>query len=477
MPRCPNILWIQTDEQRPDSLGCYGSTWARTPNVDRIARRGAVMQNAVCQSPVCLPSRSSQLSGRYPQEFACLNNMLAAAGETFPEPVQTFPEIFRDAGYDTRNYGRYHCLKPGVFETNCPTPDCLPEVGNPFRLADDYDENSHHVLKRPGKHHRELIIAGTYPEGAANSCQLSTDRAIAFLRNRAADAPPFLLRVSYNWPHTPTLAPLPYDRLYDPETLPVRSFSEKAYAGRAAYDRAYADLHLMRDLTPAQVGQVWKDYMGLCAYVDSEAGRLLATLEDLGLLENTIILYSADHGKSLGEWGSGEKGTFDRDVWRVPMIWSFPGSIPEGDVRTEPAEIIDTGRTLLALAGLEDRIPTPYRGRNLFGNGPAADAAFGVIRPPVQDLPDFPADLMRVAVRTNRFRLDMNWGIDGSIPAPGQQDGNLFDLHTDPYEEENLWDSPGQQSAKQALIRRLDAWIRRHELDPRLRPENAGTLF
>jgi choline-sulfatase len=473
----PNILWIQTDEQRPDSLGCYGSRWAKTPNIDGLAEKGVVMKNAVCQSPVCLPSRSSQLSARYPHEFACLNNMLKTAGETFPEGYRTFPQIFQQAGYETVNYGRYHALSQDVFETNRVTKDAMPEYCSVFGLNKKYNEEEYHVVKRPGKHHRPLIIAGTYP-GEENPCQISTDRAIEFLQRRQPNDRPFFLRVSYNWPHTPTLAPPPYDKYYDPDALPIQYYDEEVYTGRSQFDRTYADLHGMKDLTKEQVRQVWKDYMGLCAYVDSEVGRLLSILDEMKLQENTIILYSSDHGKSLGEWGAGEKGNFDQEVWRVPFIWSWPHRIPENQVWENGCELMDTARTMMTLAGLEEQIPDSYRGRNLFGNDEQAEAVFGVTRPPIDDIPDYDPRFMRVGILTAQYRMDMNWFMDGTRPSRESGDGNLFDLVSDPEEKHNLWNDDSSEQVVHELMDKIAEWLRNYPSDARLcDPNNAGILF
>ena len=477
MSKRPNILWIQTDEQRPDSLGCYGSNWAKTPNIDKIAKNGVVMKNAVCQSPVCLPSRSSQLSARYPQEFGCLNNMLLNAGGSFPDGYITFPEIFKKAGYETLNFGRFHCLSDSVFEINKQMGDALPEYCTPFDLNEKYDEDKYNVLKRPGKQHRQLIIAGTYP-GNENPSQISTDRAITYLSNRNENDKPFLMRVSYNWPHTPTLAPPPFDNLYDSKELPIKYYNEDARLNRSKHDKTYAKLHRMDKLTKREQEQVWKDYMGVCAYVDSQVGKLISALEKEGYAENTIILYSSDHGKLLGEWGAGEKNTFDKEVWRVPFIWSFPDNIPQNEIREELCEIIDTGTTLLSLAGLEDKIPESYRGRNLFGNKEAPEEIFGVIRPPIQDIPDFDPELMRVAVRTKRYRMDMNWCMDGGIPPQELEDGNFFDLKKDPEEIVNIWDENGVKSIKLNLKNKLKKWLSSHDINSKLLDQNnVGELF
>ena len=481
----PNILWFHSDEQRPDSLSCYGSEWARTPNIDRITSRGTVFRTAVCNSPVCLPSRSSQLSGRYPHEFACLNNNLQSAGIGFPDGYETFPEILSRCGYDTANCGIYHSLAESAFQTNGPTGYYLADYTDHFHLAAEYDETEHHVLKRPGAHHRQLIIAGTYP-GLENPCSIASDKAIDYIRDRADGDKPFLLRVGYAWPHTPTLAVPPFDSLYDPADLPVRAFDQKALDSRSRFDRCYANLHEMWKLTEEQYGQLWKDYMGCCAYVDFEVGRVLDAIESSGLADRTIIIYSSDHGKSLGEWGTGEKCTFDTEVWRIPFVWSFPGVIPEVKTIERPCELLDTARTLFSILGINEQLPGEFRGRDLFEEAAAVEsgetsdecAVFGVFRPPHIDIPDFDPGLMRIAVRTASSRMDVSWKTDGSQPGPEILDGNFFDLEIDPLETRNRFSDPTYRRHIERNLALLRDWIERCPPDVRLaNPENAGVLF
>jgi arylsulfatase A-like enzyme len=234
----------------------------------------------------------------------------------------------------------------------------------------------------------------------------------------------------------------------------------------------------MKDLTKEQVRQVWKDYMGLCAYVDSEVGRLLSVLDEMKLQENTIILYSSDHGKSLGEWGAGEKGNFDQEVWRVPFIWSWPRFIPENQVWENGCELIDTARTMLTLAGLEEQIPDSFQGRNLFGNDEQAEAVFGVTRPPIDDIPDYDPRFMRVGILTARYRMDMNWLMDGTRPSRESGDGNLFDLVSDPEEKHNLWNDDSSEQVVHELMDKIAEWLRDYPSDARLcDPNNAGIFF
>jgi arylsulfatase A-like enzyme len=277
------------------------------------------------------------------------------------------------------------------------------------------------------------------------------------------------------------LAPPPFDTLYDPDDIPIRWYDESAYRTRAAYDRRRADTMRIRDMSPEQVRQMWADYMGLVACVDHEMGRLLSTLRRLGLDENTIVLFSADHGKSLGEWGATEKGFYDSEVWRVPMILAGPGVEARGTVDEDICELIDTGRTLLALAGLE--APDGYRGRDLL-HDPAPEAVYAQIGWPDVDAPLYQRAFaerisevpsarglspisrpppshtqMRVALRTARYRMDVTWYQDGQRLPFDEADGNLFDLQADPGETRNLWANPEMQPVVEDLWRKLEDWF------------------
>lgn len=456
----PNILWIMTDEQRPDSLGCYGSPWAKTPALDRLAARGTLMFNAVCPSPLCMPGRGAQLACRYPHEIGCLVNF---RNPTYPAGTVTFPEVFRAAGYQTTSFGKRNPPGHEIWEDGETDHVLYPHYSGYFGLNDKYRDEDYGVVKRPGMN---LILAGTYPGGADTPSRALTDQGIAWLRARRPGDRPFLMRVSHLWPHTPTLAPPPFDRLYAPDELPVRQFDPEILTRRSGFDKALAAHDRMDELSPDQYRRIWRDYMGLCAYIDSEVGRLLGALEETGLAENTIVVFSADHGKLLGEWGAGEKECYDSEVWRIPFIWSWPGRIPVGVMREEPCEMLDMGATLLGLCGLADRRPADWRGRDLFGGDPPAEAVFGIIRPDWYYRGD-PLGV-RVAVRTARWRMDVDWQLGQGRPPREAMDGNLFDLEADPQEKRNLWNDPACAAVADDLAGRIEDWLAGTETDPRL---------
>lgn len=221
----------------------------------------------------------------------------------------------------------------------------------------------------------------------------------------------------------------------------------------------------------------------MAAYVDSEVGRLLAHLDKIGMRENTIVLFSSDHGGALGEWGAGEKCMFDDQVWRVPFIWNYPSRLPTGIVCDDLCELRDTGRTPIALAGLGDSVPDLCGGRDLFSDATPPRAAFGQIGWPelntplltqserdayeksMRGIPVYNSSL-RLAVRTEQFRLDTSWMQDGTLLD--QDDGNLFDLIRDPKEKRSLWNSATHADTKSALLDELRRHVERLELDPRL---------
>jgi choline-sulfatase len=391
-----------------------------------------------------------------------------------PPGTVAFPEVFADAGYATASFGKTHTPPHETWQENRSLVN-LDQVSGYYGLNEAYDEDRYHVIKRPGG--TPIILAGAYPVAHGHPSQVITDEAMDWMRARSADRP-FLLRVSHNWPHTPVLAPPPFDSLYDPDEIPIRFYDEDAYADRADYDRRLADIWRMRELSREQVRQMWKDYMGLVACVDHEVGRLLSALRELGIEEETVILFSADHGKSLGEWGATEKGFFDSEVWRVPFILAGPGVEARGTRRTDVCELIDTGRTLLSLAGLD--VPASFRGRNLVADrDPAPGAGFAQIGWPDGSAPLLKAlDIklgptaaaMRVAVRTQRYRMDVTWIRDGRRLTIAEADGNLFDLETDPDERVNLWRSPKAQPIVRELWQALAGWFDSLDKPPEVFP-------
>ena len=452
----PNVLWIQTDEQRPDSLGCYGSAWARTPNVDELARRGTVFHECHVQSPMCVSSRTSMLTALYPPETGVFSNAVQGAEDVLPPTLKTVPNVFADAGYSTISLGKWHTpVHPTWQEVDAFIG--FPDVAGPAAVMPPFTDEAQQVIKNPGSFMDTvdipIIIGGIYPyhDWGDDPAKHLTELALTRLRHAAASDEQFFLRVSYVWPHTPVLAPRPWDRFYDPDEVKCDALNQKGHDGRAKYDRWLAGVEKGMELPIDQWRQAAAHYYALCSYVDHEVGRLMIALEELGLAENTIVAYNADHGRAMGEFGHCQKGTFDYEVWRVPFIVTWPGHVPAGEHRRDLCELMDFGPTLFTLAGVEPAVG--MGGRDLFDSSqPPPAAVFGAV------------DMFsprRVGVRTDRYRYDCTYALDQVKCDPGNVDANLIDLQSDPSETENLARDPSMKDLADEHYQLISDWMSR----------------
>lgn len=465
-----NVIWIQTDEQRVDSLGCYGSKWAKTPNIDRLAKEGTVFENAYCQAPVCVPSRSSQVWVDYPQAIGCLHNR--ALSFSPPDGHKSLPEALKDSGYCTASFGKRHIMGHEVWQHDDVFVIEEKHIGF-YGLPEGFDEAEHRVIKRPGG--APIILAGRYPDVKDNPATHVTDRALEFIRSMDRSHP-FFIRVNHLFPHTPVLPPDPWGDTYQAQELPIRRFDKAQREGRPEYDRKKALQDRMDKLSESQVVQMWRDYMGLCSYVDHEVGRLLAGLKNLDVLDDTLIVYSTDHGKSLGEWGVGEKDTFDDCVWRVPFICWRPGLVPQGERRNGICEQVDLARTLFGCLGLQNSVPDLWVGRDLFTEGEGG-VAFGAIRPEWA-YADETEPHFRAAVRHASYRMDVTLPFSLNMSDKDLLDGGLYDLGSDPEEKTNLFKEERMQHIVEDLLSRLNRWLQEHPLDSRLHDKSLlGSLY
>ncbi len=449
----PNVLWFHFDEMRADSLGCMGSDWAKTPHIDAIAKQGMAFTNCYCQAPVCLPSRTSQLASRYPWEIGALNNRYRDV--MMPEGSVSFTEIFREKGYTTATFGKQHTMKGDFWDIE-EVINCGSLEAYFFGFA-SYDNDEYKVIQRPGQ--VPLVVAGIYPDDLDNGAQDCVRASKAFVDNQKEEGNPFLLRVAIDWPHTPVYTPRPYDTLYKAESLPIPYETFKFDETRSKADLYNRELAKMDELSTKELEYVWTSYMGLCAYVDSCVGDIMDHLKTQGMDENLIVLVTADHGKMLGEWGMGEKGNFDDPSWGVPCILSGPG-VPEGLTDDKPCQLLDTGVTVLSLAGLEGSIPNNYKGENLVTH--KREVAFGAIR---DDIFGDDPDRFRAAVRTRDYRIDFNYAMKGHQTFEAM-DGNLFKVE-DSLCFNNLFYEPEYEAIRDEMIKQFEDEVSQAPCDPR----------
>lgn len=450
--RKPNILWLMADELRASALACHGGSWApvATPNLDALAARGVLFGNNFCNSPVCVPSRTSTLTASPPERNGVYFN--EGAWKSFPLPVRlkTFPEHFAEHGWRTATLGKSHYAAGYA----------------PWQEEDHAGSSMHGFgLETDAAALQPIVpagipspVGGTFPSGRLYPPEQITWNALRWLAE--AGDQPFLLRVSYLQPHTPVLPPQHYRDLYRAADWPGTALP-RGYG--SAYEQAYAEIVGGRDFTHEQTQRAQADYHALVTWLDAQVGLVLAALKTHGLEDDTIVVLTSDHGASLGENGLFGKVVFAPQSQRTPFIVSWPGHLPQGVRRDELTENLDLARTLCDLAGLA---PDPgFHGRSVFSAAPP-EAVFATVGTGVAGAKaSAAADRgswsngggwpRRCCIRTERWRFDMNTRQDGAPIAAGEEDWFLAEVAADPLEQVNLAGDPAHRATLERLRARL----------------------
>jgi arylsulfatase A-like enzyme len=375
--RRPNILLLYTDQQRADALGANGNGDVQTPNLDALAAEGVNFERFFVQNPVCMPSRMSMLTGLYPSRLRITRN-----GTPLGRDEMTLPRILRNFGYRTANIGKLHFLphanrdhrqvhpsygfdhlevsdEPGDYEDAYrawvarTAPDQLRHIGvGPAPAARAWQETMGTpgpTFDRKRDENRPRPFAG---RSDVTHTAFVAERTIEFLQAHR-DRPFFCIAGFYS-PHSPWVAPREFFDLYDPATLKLPAFPPELQAERQA--KGFDD----ETLRAARRG-----YYAMVSEVDHHAGRILACLAGLGLAEQTIVIFTSDHGEWLGEHLRYGKGYPAHDaITRVPLILRYPGGgACGGKTVSHFAEAVDVAPTLLDLAGLP--VPPHLQGRRL----------------------------------------------------------------------------------------------------------------
>lgn len=343
----PNVLLIVVDDLRT-SLGCYGDSLAKTPNIDQLAETSRLFGRAYCQQAVCGPSRASLLTGRLPDNLRVWHNRNLFRS-MHPDLV-TLPQCFKNHGYHTLALGK-------VFSGD-------------ERELDPVSWSEPEIIKQPGWRNSLQAKSGQGKGAAWEAADVSDEeypdgklanRAIEKLVALRSAAKPFFMAVGFFKPHLPFNAPKRYWDLYDPSIFDHQDDgrSVEGVSPHAPNDHrelgGYRDMPRDEHLDKAMTRTLRHGYYACVSYTDAQIGKLLATLEETGLAENTIVVLCADHGYALGEKDRWCKGTnFERDT-RVPLIIRTPGMKNPGTRCDSLVELVDLYPTLTFLANL----PTP----------------------------------------------------------------------------------------------------------------------
>jgi len=469
-PDRPNVLFVHTDQQRWDALGAVTDD-VHTPRLDRLAAEGVRFDRAFVQAPVCMPSRASYMTGRYPSELRIYRN-----GTPLPEDVPTAPEQFSGWGYHTASLGKLHFLPHADRDHSEPHPqygfDHLELADEPGPYRDAYRawvrerasealsgisvglppaaEAYRDLMGGDGLvHPEERFPKRPVPFGADADLTHTAfvgSRTVEYVESRADAAEPFCCFAGFYSPHSPWVVPQRYLDEYDPDALTVPELPaelQRRREERLADPDVDPDDPATATFSPAERRGARHGYYAMVTEVDRWVGEILDALERTGQRGNTVVVFTSDHGEDLGDHLRYGKGYPAWDtVSRVPLIVSWPEGIDApGRVEDGIVELVDLLPTLAEVCGLP--VASSYRGESV---APALrDAGFEGRTAALTE-----AGAGKV-LRTDRYRYCV--GPDG--------EERLYDLDADPREHENLADDPDRADAladcRHRLVTRLTA--------------------
>lgn len=413
----PNILYVFADQLRAHSMGCYGNKEVKTPNLDRLAAEGILFEHTFANTPVCCPARANMITGVYTHRNGMVANDLRLR-----ETEVTSAKLLSEQGYRTGFIGKWHLdggqRMPGF------VPPGPRRQGFAFWGANECSHahfNTQYFRDSPDPIPMKKFEAEGW-----------TDIAVDFLKETKASGKPFFLTIAMGPPHDPYGAPPEYMKMYDEAKLTMRP-NWKAGAANVP--------------GPKQIAA----YYAATTAVDDQIGRLMRTLKELDLEQDTIVLFSSDHGDMLGSHGLRLKRKPWEESIRIPGILRYPRKVKAGQRVTAPFTHVDFAPTLLALCGVKP--PSHMQGTNfaplvLGQKMNVPDSAFFQIFGPYQG--DGTDEGWR-GVRTDRYMYartkDKPWV--------------LYDLRNDPYEMKNLAGDPSATAVQADMEKRLQQWMQK----------------
>ena len=432
----PNIVYVMCDELRWCETACYGHPHIKTPNMDRLAKAGVRFEVGVSNCPVCMPARSLTVSGQYARTCSTGGNtsIQTVQGKgIMPQwpssgrdhlPSQTLPETLKNAGYTTAAIGKWHI-------ENWPNAVgfdhwMIPAVQH-ANSAQWYCENGGELFSPPGY-----------------GLDYEAKRVGEYLEQRKQDGTPFYLYYNMSPPHMPLMdAPRKYLEMYSRDDVVVRGNVDLSKPIENQTDKFLTylrDYRFYRDQLPYTLNLPHEGfdlvdltalYMGLTTWVDDALGQLLDDLEKTGLAENTVVVFTADHGDNLGSWGDMGKGRWNDESARVPMMVAGPGVVSD-TVSKQVASLLDWAPTFLNMAGATkpSHMPGKDLSRVLSGQVSELEQNYAIIESTHLS--------QGVAVRTPQYMLGRYYDQEAGRPNIHDQVGECFDTIADPFSLNNL---------------------------------------
>jgi len=350
----PNILVIISDEHNAGVLGCYGNNIVRTPNLDGLARGGVTFESCYCNSPLCVPSRLAFTSGKYASRVGAWNNNCWLPSADYP----SLPRIMNAAGYESILCGKMHydrTRRYGFTEIGGNMNNSYKQGKGGRRKADD-------LAPQPGISERFAEFHTGDVSGVLNHDRAVTAGTVDFLSNRKASDKPFFMIAGFLAPHFPLIVPEKYWKPYEGK-VPMPVIPEGHLESQVLN---YQHLRIgfnVEDVPDEIVRKGRELYYGLTQWMDEEVGKVLKSLADSQVADNTVIIYTTDHGENMGEHGLWWKNCMYENASRVPLIMNWPARWKGGQRRTKTCSLVDVVQTIAGVGGAD--VPGDWNGESM----------------------------------------------------------------------------------------------------------------
>ena len=443
----PNIVLIHSDQHRYDCVATHGHPFIQTPNMDRLAAEGVDCTHAFCPIPLCVPARASLLCGQWPTGHHSIANFDTEAPRPMRDDLPTFSGLMSRAGYRLGYVGKWH-----VHQTKDPRDygfhDYVPEG----RYGNWRKESG--LPPRPRKNE---WLGEVDPHITADQSKLAwgAGEVLRLAESYAARETPFFIRWDPTEPHLANVVPEPYCSMYPPSEIPPWPSYPDPLEGKPYIQKQQRRTWKLDEWTWDDWAPVVSRYLGEISLLDAQIGHVLSTLDRLGIAEDTLLIYTTDHGDMCGGHGMIDKHfVMYEDVMRVPLLMRWPGTLPAGR-RCESfiVSALDLASTFLEAAGIE--IPSTFQGESLLPS---------LVREAPLDRQDVFGMYHgnQFGLFSQRMVRNRRWKYVWNATAEDE----LYDLESDPGELHNLALHPEQAKTLTGMRRRLVEWM--EAIDDRL---------
>ena len=476
MTKQPHVILIMTDQQRFDTIQALGASWMKTPALDRLVNEGAAFTNCYATSPVCVGSRASLFTGMYPHATGVFTNF---------HPWQpTWVKWLADAGYHCVNIGKMHInpydsnggFHQRFFVENKDRPLFLEE--HPRALYDEWDKALHaRKLEKPSRYARHAKD----PEGYRNALgafawdldedmhadMFIGDHAVWWLKDRQATSPLFL-QIGFPGPHPP-YDPLPrYLEQYQDVDIPVPQPTAEELSAQPPSQAVlrnnmirnnYDSVSWRERPSREDLLRIRRHYAANVTMIDDKVGQIMNTLDELGYLDNAVVIFTSDHGDALGDHGHIQKWTMYDCSVRVPLVMWSRSMIPPR--RNDSfVQLMDIAPTVLDACGVG--VPKNFEAKSLW---PILKGEVNEVR--TEAYSELARDHIQTGAEYIVMRRDAKWKI---VYYLGETYGELYDMEGDPDELRNLWSSPAQAELRDRLVKDLLVWSLRGAISGQQQP-------